>query len=376
MSNSRRARRERARREHKLAPVSAVQKRKSRWLLPVFSLLAISLAGAFIFSGFLHQPQPKVSIPAIPEGKRSHRLSDIVDMTAEQLSMVDIAEVNLLCATGLPGSENFDIQEGLKTLDHWADSVQSETARNFHRFKTTPGEYESSEAFYRMGMLVTVLQQDLGIRYNPDLIDVPENDAAKLNRAFLTDSSNMFLTGVLGRRRLGSCSSMPVLYVAVARRLGYPVKLVLAKDHVFVRWDGSDGTVMNIEGTNHGIVAHSDDYYREWRHISREEIADGLSLKSLSRGEELATFLITRSGTLAFHDRIPEAVTAASEASRLWPKDKISKKMLAAYAAKLPEEEFRTLNVPPTRVTDQKLAGPPTPTVTDSEAKNPEKAHP
>ncbi len=33
----------------------------------------------------------------------------------------------------------------------------------------------------------------------------------------------------------GTCVSMPVLYTAVARRLGYPVKLVLAKGHAFCR---------------------------------------------------------------------------------------------------------------------------------------------
>jgi hypothetical protein len=47
----------------------------------------------------------------------------------------------------------------------------------------------------------------------------------------------MLAVSQLGQRRMGTCSSMPVLYVTLGRRLGYPVKLVTAKAHLFVRWE-------------------------------------------------------------------------------------------------------------------------------------------
>lgn len=347
MSIARKARRERERLESKSDSASETPSSKERpnWKVPFFTGLAGLLVGSAIRYGFLHTDQiPANTLPPTSYEAHSLKLSDILEMTPEQLSTVDIAEVNLLCATGLSGSEKFDIAQGLKTLDRWADAVQGETSRNFHRFKRNPAEYDNSEAFYRMGMLITVLQQDMGIHYNEDLIGVSENDAEEINKAFLTDPSNMFITGILGPNRAGTCSSMPVLYVAIGRRLGYPVKLVVIKDHFFVRWEGRDGTKLNIEGTGHGIVTHPDSYYVEWRKISSEDIAAGRSLKSLTREQELAAFLINRSGVLAYHNRLPEAMASAAEASRLWPEDKNSKSFLAAFAVKLAPEEFKRVS--------------------------------
>jgi len=51
------------------------------------------------------------------------------------------------------------------------------------------------------------------------------------------NSRDLFLHGMVGSDNGGTCVSMPVLYVAVGRRLGYPMRLVLAKAHVFARWD-------------------------------------------------------------------------------------------------------------------------------------------
>jgi hypothetical protein len=50
----------------------------------------------------------------------------------------------------------------------------------------------------------------------------------------------LFLHG-LTQGRGGTCLSMPVAYVAVGRRLGYPLKLVTAKGHLFARWESLDG---------------------------------------------------------------------------------------------------------------------------------------
>ena len=54
------------------------------------------------------------------------------------------------------------------------------------------------------------------------------------------------------------------LQVPVGRRLRYPLKLVVTKAHVFVRWD--DGRErFNIETAgNGGADSYSDEYYRSW----------------------------------------------------------------------------------------------------------------
>ncbi len=264
-------------------------------------------------------------------------------MKPAELAEVDIAEANLLCAGGLPGSENLDIAAKLKQLDSWTDRVTLETRRNLHRFKDNPAEYENSEIYYRMGMIVTVLQQDFGVHYNPDLIDVPDS---KVDEAFLSDPSNMLLTGLLSDRRMGTCSSMPVLYVAIGRRLGYPVSLVSAKDHLFVRWQRSGGSgYENIEGTSRGLTFHSDEYYKNWRGLTEADVTSGVHLKSLTATQELAVFLMTRGGALQYHQRLPEAAIAYAHAGFLWPEHRDLKTYLAEVGVKLAPWQFR--EVPP-----------------------------
>ena len=61
-----------------------------------------------------------------------------------------------------------------------------------------------------------------------------------------------------------SVNLLLTLQVPVGRRLGYPLKLVVTKAHVFVRWD--DGRErFNIETAgNGGTGSYSDEYYRSW----------------------------------------------------------------------------------------------------------------
>jgi hypothetical protein len=268
-------------------------------------------------------------------------LGRLLEMNASELANVDIAEMNLICARDLPGSGNLDVQTALKIVDHWTDQIDLETRRNRHRFKEHPEEYENSEIYYLMGMIVTVLQQDLGVRYNPHLTDsenLPDS-------AFLSDVSNVFLSGLLSDKRIGTCASMPVLYVAIGRRLGYPVNLVNAHDHLFVRWQrpGEEG-FRDIEATSRGVVFQTDDYYRNWRKIPDEEIKSGVSLHSLTPEQELATFMHMRAGALQFHKRLPEAVVAYSEAARLWPENQILRTYLADAIVRLAPHEFAPIS--------------------------------
>ena len=70
---------------------------------------------------------------------------------------------------------------------------------------------------------------------------------------------------------------MPVMYVAIGRRLGYPMRLVAAKEHMFCRWD--DGKErFNIEGAGNGDDYPPDDYYRTWpKLLTDADMASGLS---------------------------------------------------------------------------------------------------
>lgn len=239
----------------------------------------------------------------------------------------EVAAVNLSCARALPGADGVDEKSALQTIDAWARRVEMETARHLYRFRQNPAEFNHSEAYYRMLTLVTVLQQDCGVRYNPERMQTPN----------FADSRDLFLHGLLTGKHEGTCVSMPVLYVAVGRRLGYPLKLVTSKAHVFARWESPDGRErLNIEATGQGLNCFPDEYYHTWPvPLTSAEIASGQYLKSLSPDEELAVFLSVRGDCLEAAGRLPEAQLAYAQAHQLAP---TSTQYLAFLAADVRKE--------------------------------------
>ncbi len=239
--------------------------------------------------------------------------AELLSLNAEDLGEVDLGLMNLLCAGGLPGSASSDTPAILAKLDEWAERVRSETERHLYRV-TDPryaDHYGHSEARLRAEFLVQVLQEDCGVRYNEK----------RIRDVDFSRSRDLFIHGLLDPSNGGTCASMPVLYAAIGRRLGYPIKLVLAKQHIFCRWDG-DRERFNIEGTaTGGVDFFSDEHYRTWpAAITDVELLRGEYLVSLSPTEELGVFLVNRAACLRANARLAEARAALAEARRLMPK--------------------------------------------------------
>jgi hypothetical protein len=225
--------------------------------------------------------------------------------------------MSLLCASGLGANSSIDVTRCEETLSLWADRVRSETDRHLYRFRRNPAEFENSLAFYRMLMLTVVLSEDFGVHYDPARAAGPSETSR--TDGFFSDPRSVFLDGALGPQRIGTCSSLPVLYVALGRRLGYPLKLVTTKAHLFVRWDG-EGERFNVEATAHGLCKFEDDYYRHWPfEISPKEEVHNHYLKSLTPTEELAVFLSIRGMCLLDGGRASDAADAFGAAARLAP---------------------------------------------------------
>jgi hypothetical protein len=125
----------------------------------------------------------------------------------------------------------------------------------------------------------------------------------------------LFIHAILMDGHLAMCTSAPVIYAAVGRRLGYPIKLVKTKCHVFCRWDDPHGERFNIEATSPGFYTHSDEYYRRWPYPwTQSEKRMGYWLHSLSPRQELAMFLDWR-GTCWLDNFQTENASAAFAAS-------------------------------------------------------------
>ena len=243
----------------------------------------------------------------------------LLALNSQDLGKVDIASMNLWCAQGLPGSENLNPALSLRTLDDWARRVRDNTERHLYRLSDPryADHYHRSQAYFRCELMLQTLQEDCRVHYNSKLVDPRTGLSTEWP---FVDSRDFFLHGIVGPDRAGSCSSMPVLYVAIGRRLGYPMKLVRTADHLFCRWDDPSGEQINVEGSGNGFSAFPDEYYKSWpRPLTDQQIRANGFLRSLDPAEELAVFIAMRGHCFTDTGRRSEAIAAYRQAQRLAP---------------------------------------------------------
>jgi hypothetical protein len=249
-------------------------------------------------------------------------LKDLLAIPRGELGHMDIARMNLLCAAGLPGTENMPVERYLRVVDAWARQVRVRTQDLCIAFQEHPDEFQRSEALWRLWCLTRVLWQECKLHYCPDEIDLSKD-------ANWADASRHLIHGLLGPQRHGTCASLPVLLAAVGRRLGYPMRLVHSPGHVFSRWDGLDHPnpawreKRNIE-FNGDFDSFPDEHYYErprrwlpvWHEMERLRPLP-LYLRSLTPAEELASFLAQRGHVLQAHELFIEAHAAYVAAHQL-----------------------------------------------------------
>jgi Transglutaminase-like superfamily len=279
------------------------------WLYPFLLGAALGSISIFAASRKPHpEAVPRDSSQSAPVGtpRKYPSLAELCNMADDELRGQDVAVLNLSCAERLPGSESLDVQKCAWTLNEWADHVRSETNRHLYRVHDPKyaKEYHGSASYFRISMMLQVLQEDCGVHYNKE----------RITNVDFKNSRDLFIHGMICSDNGGTCVSMPVLYTAIARRLGYPVCLVSAKAHLFCRWD-TPKERFNIEATGPGFDAHSDDYYTKWpMPISDEEFKKGYYLKSMTPREELAVFLAARGHCLEDNGRKAEAIVSYAQA--------------------------------------------------------------
>lgn len=279
--------------------------------------LVLVLGGVFVVAStvvvFAETPKgvaATTNVSAASAFKQPTSLADLLAIPAADLDKVDMGLINILCAEGLPGSENLNVQKCLDALDTWAQHVKIETQRHFYRFVEHPELFCHSLAYYQMQMLGDVLVNDLRMRYDPKRIEqsIKGLDSPEAEAAFFTDSKDIFLFGLLDGDRYGTCASMPFLYVAIARRLGYPVNLAVTQEHFYVRCEDANGEHLNVEATAVSrFKTPPDEYYRGMVTAPDRdaEIAGGGWLRPLSNKEIVGHSLLSRLACL----RMPGGAT-------------------------------------------------------------------
>jgi len=141
--------------------------RGKRWRLFV-AIVGFCVLG-FATVAWRHLPSKPITALSrdSEEFKQPTTFEELCAVETNDLEKCDIALMNLLCAERLRGAENLNLKECLERLDGIAKRVKFETDRHYYKYRQHPGEFNGSEGYYRVMMMATVLQQDLGIRYNP-----------------------------------------------------------------------------------------------------------------------------------------------------------------------------------------------------------------
>ncbi len=231
------------------------------------------------------------------------------DLSDDDLAARDIAEVNLACGYGLPWADDLDVRTLCGRVDEWAGLVDKGTQLAWSQRNRPEYDHLSDDQF-RILVMVTILQRNLVVKYNAAFSEGPYDGS---------DSRNLFIHGMLCGHG-GTCATMPVLYTAVGRRLGYPLKLATAKEHMFCRWDDSGGEQFNIEATSQGFRPRTDAYYLNWpKPLTPKERDRGWYLRSLSPRRELAEFLCQRGHCWLDNLQTLRAVEAYYHAHQLAP---------------------------------------------------------
>jgi len=279
------------------------------------SLLFLTIALEFAYSSNSKKDKDKelVSNAKVPcykiQDDKIHNIHELLLLSPQALEKVDIALMNLVCAQGLKGADNLDFERCLSMIDNWAEIIRADTISRLPIFYQNPARYDHSENLYKVVNMVLYLKDKLGIHYDPTCVN---------NKDF-SNPEYIFIHGLLDGKHSGTCTSIPVLCVAIGRRLGYPLKLVLAKSHIFFRWE-DDNERFNVEACCLGVDSHDDEYYKKWPELIDEiDLKKGYYLKSLTTAEELSLFMGARALTLRDNGQLYEAQVAYANACLLMP---------------------------------------------------------
>lgn len=298
---------------------------------PVVVLLAgVAAVGHFgFFRSHSAKPVAASTPPPVKVVRMAKTLDDLLRMPAENIQYVDIAEMNLHCAEGLPGAERLDIAKCLARLDEWAERVRDVTGRHLYRAHDPrwAEHYKHSENWLRVEFLAQILQEDCGVHYNMQ----------RIRDIDFGNSKDLFIHGMIDDSNGGTCTSMPVMHVAVGRRLGYPLRLVLTRAHIFVRWDDGQER-FNVESTGEGGTdSYPDEHYKTWpEKWNAVETRANRYLISLTPAEELACFLGSRGHCLLDNGHAKEALDTYATARRLAPLDPAYPSWMRMAQSRLP----------------------------------------
>ena len=253
-------------------------------------------------------------------------LDELLALSAEELERVDTGRMNLLCCEWISDPATGRLEKALGRLDDWTERVRLNEKRRLPHFPKFAARYDNSLAKYKAVNLALAIQQELKCGYNMRLLKSGAVQDVRTPR-FFRYSDDVFISGLL-RTGKGSCSSLPVLFVALARRLGYPVRLAMTRSHLYCRWE-DDRESFNMEISGEGVDDPPDGFYMGPPFSpSKDEIRREGLLRALTNKEALGVFLETAGLNQEANDNLPRAVECYERALRCRPNSRYLNRLL------------------------------------------------
>lgn len=279
---------------------------------------ALAILGIVLAAGFF-EPGPSMSprAPALPSPADQRTADELAAMSDAELDALDPLVMDLIVARGIPGLENLDIAWYSGIVDEWAKRIDAANRAAEPDSKDDPTYRVSREFWMAGGMAVMLAGPAFGIRYTIEHIDngKPEQH---------------FVHGVI-QTKMGTCASMPALYMAIGHRLGWPIKAVVSGDHMWARWDDGvpGGQRFNPEATNArsdggmgSFASLTDEQYADWLKTPPSAIQSGSDFTSLTPRQTLGVYLQSRAGYWAAHEDWHRAEQDLRLAAACFPKNR------------------------------------------------------
>lgn len=252
-------------------------------------------------------------------------LWQMLDLSDDELEHVDLVAMNLAVARAIPALVELDTGRYVAVVNDWTMQFSQLLQGAEQRFHKSPQQWKNDIQFFRIGMLAGYMGKYLGLGYIPGQRHV--------DAVWYTNPSDLFLNGLIDTKH-GTCANLPVLHVAMARRLGWPVSLACVHSHFISRFD--DGKVVyNIEATDidrGGFAEGPDELYLQKYNLSEKAISSGSDLRNLTAREMLGVFVALRARHYSDTNQLTQADSEFALSRHLFPRYRWAYKRAMAHA--------------------------------------------
>lgn len=199
---------------------------------------------------------------------------------------IDIGLADLVLAKDF--YPNIQIETFLHAFDYLADMFN----RSFGHF-INPDQ--------RVRALNTFLYQKGD--WNDSISFCYDDDDLKVTRL-----SNKFINGYISTKK-GSCITLPMLYLVLAERLGFPIYASRLPYHFFVRYIPEKKIPKfqeNIEATNGGSYVSNKEYRQNFL-VPDKALKNGVYLRTLTKKQYIASLLLTNANEWIMRKNLEKA---------------------------------------------------------------------